>query len=259
MKLGVQLFGSMALYNADPSGFLAQLKAAGYTQVEPCAVFGEIPARFGWPAASFGEHLKLAQSFGMTVESVHIFALDFSACTEEIVKMAEAYGISAFVVGFNGPFTEEGVEAFALKCTVLADALRPTGTELWLHNNAAEIRAKVDGVSAYEAVLRRCGGKLGAQVDTGWVVCGREPLAPFLERNLPYLRSIHHKDVVSVTDDPAATQNAPLGLGIVENRAAFDFAEAHGLGQIVDLDNSAGDLLEDLERSAAYLKGLAEQ
>ena len=256
MKLGVQLFGSMNLYNADPAGYLGRLKAAGYEVIEPCVLFGDVPPLFGWPVKDFARHAALVKEHGQQVHSVHIFARDFSEHTAEIVQLAAEYGIKAFVVGFNGPFTEEGVKDFSEKCLALIAALEPVGAQLWLHNNAAEIRAQVDGVSAYEAVLRRCGGKLGAQIDTGWVVCGYADLAAFLQRNEAYIRSIHHKDVMAVAEDPRETKNAPLSAGIVDNRAAYDFAVAHGLGQIVDLDNSAGDFVEDLAASAAYLNRL---
>lgn len=256
MKLGVQLYGSMALYNEDPAGYLGKLKAAGYEVIEPCVLFGGVPPRFGWPASDFAKHAALVKDHGQQVCSVHIFAQDFSEHTGEIVQLAKEFGVKAFVVGFNGPFTQEGVNDFAQKCLALIHALEPMGAELWLHNNAAEIRAQVEGVSAYEAVLRRCGGKLGAQVDTGWVVCGYADLAAFLESNVQYIRSIHHKDVAAVAEDPRETRNTPLNEGIVDNKAAYDFAGQHGLGQIVDLDNSAGDFVQDLAASAAYLHGL---
>ena len=213
MKLGVQLFGSMPLYNADPAGFLAQLRAAGYETVGPCAVFGPLPPRFGWPAAAFEEHWQRAKSLGLDVESVHLFAADFSQHTEAILSLAKTFGIRAFVVGLNGPFTREAAQAFAAKCLGLADALAPLGTQLWLHNNAAEIRAKFEDLSVYETVLRLCGGKLGAQVDTGWVVCGGEPLAPFLARNAAFIRSIHHKDIRSIPAHPAPFVHAACRLG----------------------------------------------
>ena len=258
MKLGVQLFGSMSIYNQDPEGYLSQLKGAGYDVIEPCVLFGMIPEQFGWPAADYAKHAALVKEHGQEIRSAHIFAMDFLEHTEEIVKLAREFGIKAFVVGFNGPFTEEGVKEFSGKCLALAAALEPMGTEVWLHNNAAEIRAKVGGVSAYEAVLRGCDGKLGAQVDTGWVVCGYEELQAFLERNRQYIRSIHHKDVAAIAEVPGETRNAPLGAGIVDNRAAYDFAVSNGLGQIVDLDNSAGDFLQDLADSAAFLRGLVK-
>lgn len=253
MKLGVQLFGSMGLYNSDPAGYLGRLKKAGYDIIEPCVLFGDVPPAFGWPAADFSKHLALVHENGQELYSAHIFAKDFSEHTDELVNLAERFGVKAFVVGFNGPFTEDAVQDFSRKCLALIDALEPLGTELWLHNNAAEIRSKIGGVSAYEAVLRRCGGKLGAQVDTGWVVCGREDLSEFLARNETYIRAIHHKNVAAVEEDTLKTQNTPLGQGIVDDAAAYTFAVKNGLPQFVDLDNSAGDFIQDLAVSADYL------
>ncbi len=64
--------------------------------------------------------------------------------------------------------------------------------------------------------------------------------------------------MAAVTEDPRETKNAPIGGGIVETHAAYVFAVKHNLGQIVDLDNSAGDFVEDLAKSAAYLRGLGK-
>ena len=130
---------------------------------------------------------------------------------------------------------------------------RERGLELWLHNNAQEIADKLNGISAYEYILRACGGKLGAQVDTGWVACGGEDVAAFLERNADYVRSIHHKDVVALSDKP---DNVALGQGVVDPRIAFDFAVRNGLGQIVDQDNTLGSLTDDLRVSADFLRTL---
>lgn len=256
MKLGVQLFSSMYMYNEDPAGCLAKLKTAGYDVIEPCVLFGDMPPKFGWPVKDFAKHAALVKGHGQEVYSVHVFARDFSQHAEEMAALAKEFGVKAFVVKFHGPFTEEAVNDFSGKCLAVIDVLEPAGAELWLHNEVMEIRTQVGGVSAYEAVLRRCGGKLGAQVDTGWVACGYADLAAFLDCNAQYVRSIHHKDVVAVAENPQETKNAPIGAGIVDNKAAYDFAAAHSSVQIVDLDNSADDFVEDLAASAAYLHSL---
>ena len=58
MKLGVQLFGCMKYFNADPEGFLTQLKERGYDVVEPCVSFGDAAIPFAWHAGSIDAHVE---------------------------------------------------------------------------------------------------------------------------------------------------------------------------------------------------------
>ncbi len=256
MRPGIQLFGCMKLYRADPDGFLERLRAAGYGVVEPCILFGDMPPEFGWRSSDVELHAARLKRLQLELSSAHLFAADFSAIVPELIETARRVGIRQYVVGYSGPFEREAAGAFARKCKATALQLAEAGIELWLHNSWREIAARIDGMSAYEWILRRCDGELGAQVDTGWVVCGGEALRPFLERNRPFLRSIHHKDVAAPLDADGQTLNVPLGAGIVDTRYAFSFGQSLGLGQIVDQDHSAGDFLADLTQSARFLRAL---
>ena len=253
MKLGVQLYGSMHLYHNDPQKYLKDLKNAGYEIIEPCILFEGAPTNRGWRAEEFSCHAKLVKENAQKMISAHIIAEDFSKCTDEIVSIAKQFEIKAMVVGFNGPFTNEEVEDFSKKCLKLIEKLQPVGTELWLQNCGAEIRTKLNKITAYEAVLKYCDGRLGAQVDTGWVVCGGENLEDFLNRNAEYIRSIHHKDIFEISQNLDDTQNVAIGDGIVDNKTAYNFAVKHNLGQLVDLDNAPGDFIEALAKSSTYL------
>ena len=253
MKLGVQLFGAMKLYNEDPEAFLREVSAAGYDYVEPCTGFGGLTIPFAWSFADLPAHIERVKAFGLTVDSCHVFAENFADAVPKMLEAAEKFGFRRFVVGWRGKAERAALDEFAARCIRTADALASHGLQLWLHNNAQEIADKLDGISAYEYILRACGGKLGAQVDTGWVACGGEDVAAFLERNADYVRSIHHKDVVALSDKP---DNVALGQGVVDPRIAFDFAVRNGLGQIVDQDNTLGSLTDDLRVSADFLRTL---
>ena len=259
MKLGVQLFGCMPLYNANPEAFLTAVKKAGYDQVEPCIGFGGLELPFAWKSAELALHVERAAAHGLAMDSCHVFAPAFWESVPELLDAAGRFGFKRFVVGFIGEPEREALDAFAAHCAETAAALSGRGLELWLHNNAREIAAKIDGVSAYEYILRACNGALGAQVDTGWVACGGESVPDFLARNAGFIRSIHHKDVKALTDAQGRTDNVAVGEGIVDPRPAFDFAVTHGIGQIVDQDNSLGDILADLASAATCLNSLAAE
>lgn len=256
MKLGVQLFGAMRLYNEDTESFLRSLKDAGYDVIEPCVGFGENPMPFVWPANNLQPHVERARALGLELDSFHSFAGEFWKMIPEHVAVCKEAGFKHVVLGYRGAFEKAACDEFAQHCIEMADGLAEHGIGLWLHNSWQEIAGKVAGVSAYEYILNACGGKLGAQVDTGWVVCGGLDLVDFLARNERYVQSIHHKDVATLLDADNRTENVSLGRGIVDTVAAFEFGKAHGLLQLVDQDNSAGSLAEDLHNSARYIKGL---
>lgn len=255
MKLGIQMFGPNKFYNAGPEGFLRQLKEHGYTVIEPCVLFSDMPLPV-WKAEEIEIHANRVHALGMELDSFHTFAREFWNTVPEHVEVCKKAGFKRVVLGYRSEFTRENADEFIAHAIQMADALAKHGIDLWLHNSWQEIQAKIDGVSYYEYILRGCGGKLGAQVDTGWVVCGGEDLMDFLNRNEQYVKSIHHKDVASMLDENNRTDNVPLGAGIVDTKAAYEFGKARGLRQLVDQDFSLGDFVADLCQSAAYLNGL---
>lgn len=259
MELGVQLFGGMRYYNEDPAAFLKKLKDAGYDRIEPCVAFGGRTMPFAWSAEDAPARAAQAAEIGLGIHSVHAFCANPAECLPQMIELAKRLGIKAYVVGLRPPFDRAALDAFIANCRATAEGLAAAGVELYLHNNAAEIAAKIDGVSAYEYVLNACGSALGAQVDTGWVVCGGEALDAFLTRIASCVRSIHHKDVAGLTDANGKTVNVALGAGIVDNEFAYRFAAEKGLTQITDQDNSEGSFVGDLAASADYLKKLEEK
>lgn len=256
MKLGVQLFGCAPLLRDDPEAFLRKLKEMGYDLVEPCVSFGGLSTPFSWDFSALPEYKAMTDRLGLDLDSCHAFAKEFWNCVPDMAEAARIAGFKRFVVGWRGEITRENVEAFARHCAETAAALSEHGLELWLHNNAQEIAGELDGVSVYEWVLRYCKGSLGAQVDTGWVVCGGRKLKDYLDGIGEYVRSIHHKDVAALTDANGRTDNVALGKGIVDTEFAFRMAQERGLSQIVDQDNSLSDFADDLRQSVVYLRSL---
>jgi len=256
MKYGVQMFGSNKIFFADPAAYIEKIAKMGYAQLEPCMVLKGDALPFAWNWDNIEKYSALAKANGLELDSVHFFAPEFWLCVPEMKKAASIAGFKRFVLGYRGEFTKEALDVFAAHVVETADALSRDGLELWIHNNAPEIAAQVEGMSAYEYLLRACGGKLGAQVDTGWVACGGRNMEAFLEENAAYIRSIHHKDIEAVTEDLRKVINVALGKGCVSAKYAHDFAVRHGLGQVVDQDNSAGDIMADLAGSVVYLKKL---
>lgn len=256
MNYGIQLYGGMPHFNADPAGFMRMLADFGYAELEPCILLDGEPLPFTWTLDQLVEYAAMARKLGLGFDSCHVFAPEFWRCVPQMKQAAQVAGFRHFVVGCPGAFDRETLDAFARHCMDTAGVLAESGLALWLHNGPNEIAAQIDGVSAYEYILRACGGKLGAQVDTGWTVCGGLDLATFFARSGEYVRSVHHKDVAALPDENGNVVNVGIGSGIVDTALAHAFGREHGLGQLVDQDSSPVSLIDDMRTSLEFLKAL---
>ena len=104
----------------------------------------------------------------------------------------------------------------------------------------------MNGKTAYEYLLEACGEKVGAEVDAGWMYCGGVDPEEFLWAHADRVKAVHYKDM-KITG-----QEAPLGKGMVDLKACFQFARANGALQIVDMDAAT---LEDTCRAGKMLSG----
>lgn len=246
MKFGVQLFGVMKNGQGDPMETLRRLRAMGYRRVEPCVSLEPIPGleRAIWPTAWFEEHAGEIADLGLEIVSLHAFASDLSRADAWLLRLA-AHGVRQFVVKMPPQLDDMTLHQTALTYMRLADILREEGAELLIHNEAPEIAARVSGKTAYEHLLSLCLGKVGAQVDVGWVHAGGEDPETLLWRLGALVKSIHYKDFRRA---PAGFAQTPIGEGEVDITACFQFARFAGIPQIVDQDAFTGDPLEELKR-----------
>ena len=256
MRFGIQMYGVNPLFLRDRESFLRRITAAGYRYLEPCLVLCDIPELEGrgWTPEDFERHMPLLEKHGIRVHSCHVFSREIPADLPRLIPLAEKFGIRQIVLPcplFRD--TEEG-EAWARKLTAAAEALHQAGLELLLHNDRSDSTARIDDLSAYEWLLRRCGASVGAQVDVGWLLCGGTDPETFLWRNQNQVRSLHYKDMVP--GGSGMTETA-VGRGSLDMMACFQFARASEILQIVDQNSSRGDFLEDLEFAGQRLRELS--
>lgn len=263
MELGVQIYGCMDLFRKDPDGFLRELAAAGYTQVEPCVAFGigrEEIEQSGmkpvWLPEEVPGFAARMEAHGLALRSCHMFG-DTGKYGQEMMKLCAENGIAQIVLNLPGDLNAENSRDFADGCRDFALRLKKCGIELWLHNGFHEIRGEIDGKSVYEYVLENCEGTVGAQVDVGWVLYGGRDPAAFMQTIRPYLRSVHYKDIKKNYEAlPLDRIHAALGSGALNTTAIYASVSGLGLPQLIDQDASDGDFMEDLRQSAAVIAAL---
>ena len=253
MKFGIQLFGILNVRRGDPMATLRALKDLGYQRVEPCIALGEIPGmeQVIWPIDWFEAHAFDIQKLGLEIVSAHVFAADYAVSAPRIQRLAADYGIRQIVVKLPQDLSDVSLHQASLAYMRLADLLAEVGSQLLLHNEAAEIARHIAGKTAYERFLALCLGKVGAQVDVGWVQVGGEDPVALLWRLGDLVKSIHYKDFSNKNGQWTPTV---IGEGRVDTSACFQFARAMGIPQIIDQDAFVGEPMDDLKRCLSALQ-----
>lgn len=244
MIFGIQLYGILNHRQSDVMETLRELRALGFHQIEVCISLEPI---FGmehtiWPVEWFQGHAWEIRNLGLKVVSAHIFEQNLTASVERLKRLAIEYGIRQFVVKTPQEMTSENLQQAALTFMQVADTLAEVGAELLLHNEAADIKTRIGGRTAYEHMLALCQGKVGAQVDTGWVYAAGEDPETLLWRIAPLVKSLHYKDL---RRNGEKLLPAVIGSGDVDTVACFQFARAMGIPQIIDQDEFIGDPLKE--------------
>lgn len=261
MRFGINLWGVWKHLARDPQLFCKTVRKCGYRYLEPCIVIGDgidgLP-RF-MEEAELAKLLEIAGKEGLQTVSAHAIITDEERAAERMKSFAKSCGIRQFVLKCPDTYTEDAYESYAQKLMKYADALKEVGAEILLHNEGAEIAAQLGGVSAYEWLLRRCGGKVFAEPDVGWMMHGSEngkggaDPEEFLWKNAEYVHAIHYKDFAKGED--GVCRQCAIGEGMVDLEAVFQFARAAEVIQYADQDESE-DMMRDLQVTAKKLSAL---
>ena len=249
MYFGVQMYGVSKEWKQDPEGFLKKIYEAGYRQIEPCLGFRVDARDYGfWIPEDLEQAMPLLAKYHIEVHAVHIF-LDKYHYERELAiltELAQKYHISWFVVKSPARLTKDVLDETAARYCELAEELEKAGAGLLVHNEKEDICIRVNGKTAYEYLLEACGEKVGAEVDAGWMYCGGVDPEEFLWAHADRVKAVHYKDM-KITG-----QEAPLGKGMFDLKACFQFARANCELQIVDMDAAT---LEDTCRAGKMLSG----
>lgn len=249
MYFGVQTYGVSKEWKQDPEGFLKKIYEAGYRQIEPCLGFRVDARDYGfWIPEDLEQAMPLLAKYHIEVHTVHIFLDEYHYERELAIltELAQKYHISWFVVKSPARLTKDVLDETAARYRELAEELEKAGAGLLVHNEKEDICIRVNGKTAYEYLLEACGEKVGAEVDAGWMYCGGVDPEEFLWAHADRVKAVHYKDM-KITG-----QEAPLGKGMVDLKACFQFARANGALQIVDMDAAT---LEDTCRAGKMLSG----
>ncbi len=281
MEFGVQIFGCLAQCKRDPDTFFKTLAGAGYKQIEPCILFDDPLKKMEqakadgnefmeslmenvWKPEELPSYLKLMEKYGLDLSSVHVFADNLNEVIGKMIETAKKNNIKAYVVNCNQQTVALEYEAFAEECSNLSSILKEHGIELWIHNNGAEMKARVEHkgtqVPVLSAILELCkNADVGVQIDVGWVLYGGIDPVEYLSEVREYLRSVHFKDLkkdfaTRIDGDIFAC----LGDGALEVKEILEsIPQDAGITVLIDQDASDGDIMEDQIKSFRVLREAA--
>ncbi len=256
MYIGTQLFGILNNQRGkDPKEVLSALAAIGFDSVEPClGLFdmGPLSAAF-LPPEKLKELLPFIRGLGMTVPACHAASEDPLKDLPVFKDLAENEGIKAFVFGFPEKLSETSLQEYAFTLRTLADSLKDSGAEIWLHNNKAETETLIGGRTAYEYLADICLGRVFLEPDTGWLAAGNTDPVQFLARNESRIKALHFKDFADPGTD---TKDTCIGSGSLDLDSCLQFARAHEIPVIIDQDMYE-TFPDDAKKSFGYLTGLS--
>jgi sugar phosphate isomerase/epimerase len=177
-----------------------------------------------------------------------------------MIAAAKKNHITTYIVNCNQQTIATEYKKFANECSKLSGSLRSHGIELWIHNNGAELQARVEHngkqMPALSAVLDLCKrDNVGAQIDVGWVLYGGIDPIDYLNEVKDYVRSIHFKELKK---DFALRSDheifACLGDGALKVREILDWVpKSSDITVLIDQDASDGDIMEDIKKSYQVL------
>ena len=264
MELGVQIYGAMEIFRKSPEQFLRKIAEIGYTHIEPCLAFDEpygrtqnhkiIPA---WLPHEIDEFYAIMNTYGLKLSSCHILGNPVKHM-DKITRISEKCGPKSFVLNMPQEGMKSKFDQFVNDCVVLESELKKSGLFLWLHNNYREVQNKRGNKSLFELALELCEGRIGAQVDVGWVLFGGEDPIQYMDKIKPYLQSIHYKDIKPYHNTlPPEKAHICLGEGVLNVEAIYRYISTLNVTQLVDQDKSDNNLMEDLKTSAKLLNKIA--
>jgi sugar phosphate isomerase/epimerase len=235
--LSVQLYTVRNALAEDFDGTLEKLAGFGYTQVEP------------FQFVNFLDGLRNLSKHGLSAPTTHAGLLQGDQ--DQIFAAANELGIQTVIEpAVRAPQwqTAEDIRTTAAQLNAAAEKAAEHGLRVGYHNHWWEIEANIDGKHGLEVLADNLAPEVVLEVDTYWAFAGGADVPALLQRLGDRVVALHIKDGDGSTEPK---NQVAVGSGSLP---VWDFigAKPDAL-RVVELDDSAGDLLEAVRDSRAYL------
>ena len=256
-RWGVQLYTVRSQIAQDAAATLKQIAAIGYAELEVLQPTLQTVA-------------PIAASLGLALTSVHLDGPDakgeggFELFLSGAKRLGLRYAVVPYIRPAERPTDRPGFEAIAARLSRMARAASAAGLQLCYHNHAFEFGQDRDGTRWLD-VLMRGTAEAGMQLelDVFWAAfAGADPVA-LLRQYRGRVALLHLKDKdprarTSLVETAASpTDFVEVGAGTLDFPGILSAAREAGVQHyFVEQDQAAGDPVESLRKSYAYLTGL---
>ena len=278
MHIGTNLFGIGKYIADDPAIAAQQIKAAGFSSVEPMLMFfsklpqqvqamGKERVRMGlgkqknsiWMDDEAAHYIELYRSAGLEVVSAQIFGfankmIPDAVLAEALVQLGKENGISHFVVSGKAA-SIEGAEKIVPSMNTIAKVLKENGMQFVYHNHEMEVQ-RHNEMTALEYIMDHC-PDMGLELDVGWVQFAGEYPVNWIKKYQDRMVLLHLKDICEgASEENKATCYRAIGEGCIQLDAIMRAAQDCPIieyGIIIDQDDANTDFFEESRRGIANI------
>jgi len=254
-SIGVQLYTVRTVMPQKPAETLNAIHAIGYQEIEGTfSGFDKL-----WPTV---------QASGLKPVSMHLDNKMVMKGGDELTRAIDAlkgYGFQYAVHPYVAPDDRGGpdvMKALGDKLNQLGEKCLAAGMQCAYHNHAFEF-ASTDGKTLFQVLADSTDKKLvGFEIDCFWVSVGGNDPADFIRKWSGRVPLLHLKDKAEGTgqrfnEGVPRTAFKEVGNGTLDWPAILQAASAAGVQHyFVEQDQTAGDPVESLRQSYAYLSKL---
>ena len=237
-NLSVQLYTVRGALAEDFDATLGSVAGFGYTQVEP------------FQFLNFAAELRDGlQKYSLSAPTAHVGLV--TGDQDAIFAAAQELGI-ATVIEPHVPQarwqSEDDVVQIAADVNAAAAKAADLGLRVGYHNHSHELRSMIGGRHALEVFADRLDPAVVLELDTYWAYAGGADVVALLGRLGSKVVALHVKDGDGTLD---TKKQVPVGEGSLP---VWDYiAAAPNALRVVELDDSAGDLVDAVRSSREYL------
>ncbi len=204
----------------------------------------------GFPGTTPQAAAKLFAELGLAVTSAHS-ALPLGDKKNEVLDTMAAIGCKRIVLAWLPPAQFESLEGIYQAADMLnaaAQVAAEHGLTVGYHNHYQEFTL-VDGRPAYEHMIERLDPAVFWELDTYWAMVAEHDPAEVIRKLGTRASLLHIKDGPGTMQDPMSA----VGDGVQDWPHVLAAGEAHAEWLIVEIDRTAGDMMEAVEKSCRYL------
>ncbi len=241
MRLSVQLYTLRNPLTEDYRGTLKAVADMGIEYVELAGLCGNTPEAFK----------EILDELGLKASGAHVGVPALESDLEGAIAEARTIGYKNVIVPWaDAAMYADGWDVFGKRLGAIGALLRPSGLTLSYHNHDFEFKG-TDGLSQIYA--NTAPEDLSAEIDCAWVGIGGYGPLEYVKRLGKRVKILHLKNY-----DPEATPRwVNAGDGEIDFKPIVKWGRENGVQfGVIELDECAGDPIEAVRESAAYLKSL---